>query len=239
MNFWTVIIFLCSADLVLFYFSNLDVSIYPLYAYNNVQREDIFMNQHNAVLKLSVTGLFAALAYVAFTFLKISIPTPAGYTAFHLGNTFCILAALLLGGVPGGIAGAIGMGIGDVFDPLYITVAPKTIILKLMIGIITGLVAHKIFHINNLEGKKLLKATILSTSAGMLFNIIAEPLFGYFYTAYILGAPAKAAAALAAWNAVTTTTNAVIAVVISTILYITIRPRLKNNGTLKAIAPKY
>lgn len=197
------------------------------------------MDKHSSILKLCVTGLFAALAYVAFTFLKISIPTPAGYTAFHLGNTFCILAALLLGGVPGGIAGAIGMGIGDVLDPLYITVAPKTILLKLMIGIITGLVAHKVFHINHLEDKKLLKATILSTSAGMLFNCIAEPLFGYFYTAVILGAPDKAAKTLAAWNAVTTTTNAVIAVIISTMLYLAIRPRLKNNGTLKAIGPKY
>lgn len=197
------------------------------------------MNQSNSILKLCVTGLFAALAYVAFTYLKISIPTPAGYTAFHLGNTFCILAALLIGGVPGGIAGAVGMGIGDILDPLYITVAPKTIILKLMIGIITGAVAHKIFHINQLEGKKLMKATVLSTSAGMLFNCIAEPLFGYFYTAVILGAPQKAAQALAAWNAVTTTTNAVLAVIISTMLYIAIRPRLKNNGTLQKLSPKY
>jgi uncharacterized membrane protein len=196
------------------------------------------MGQHNKILRLCVTGLFAALAYVAFTFLKINIPTPAGYTAFHLGNTFCILAALLIGGVPGGIAGAIGMGIGDVMDPLYITVAPKTILLKFMIGVITGLVAHKVFHINQLEGKKLVKATILSTGAGMLFNCIAEPLFGYFYTAYILGAPDKAAKALAAWNAVTTSTNAVIAVIISTMLYLAIRPRLKNNGVLQQMSPK-
>ena len=79
----------------------------------------------------------AALAYVSFTFLQIKIPTPGGTTSFHLGNTFCVLAALLLGGLPGGIAGAIGMGIGDLLDPVYVTYAPKTIILKLMIGIVT------------------------------------------------------------------------------------------------------
>ena len=39
------------------------------------------------------------------------------------------------------------MGIGDLLDPVYVTYAPKTIILKLMIGIVTGLVAHKIFKI--------------------------------------------------------------------------------------------
>ena len=88
-------------------------------------------------LRITVTALMAALCYVAFTFLQIKIPTPVGYTSFHLGNTFCVLAALLLGGIPGGIAGAIGMGIGDILDPVYIMVAPKTLFLKFMIGLIT------------------------------------------------------------------------------------------------------
>lgn len=68
------------------------------------------------------------------------------------------MAALLLGGIPGGAAGAIGMGIGDLLDPTYVIVAPKTIILKMGIGIITGLVAHKVFHIQKLEGQRLYKA---------------------------------------------------------------------------------
>lgn len=50
-------------------------------------------------------------------FLKINIPTPGGTTAIHFGNTFCVLAALLIGGVEGGIAGAIGMGLADLMDP--------------------------------------------------------------------------------------------------------------------------
>ena len=69
--------------------------------------------KNDKTLKLAVTGLMIALCYVSFTFLQIKIPTPVGFTSFHLGNTFCVLAALLLGGVPGGLAGAIGMGIGD------------------------------------------------------------------------------------------------------------------------------
>ena len=65
------------------------------------------------ILKIVVVGLMAALCYISFMFLQIKIPTPAGFTSFHLGNTFCVLAALLLVGLPGGIAGAIGMGIAD------------------------------------------------------------------------------------------------------------------------------
>ena len=83
---------------------------------------------NNKTLKLATIGLMSALAYISFTFLQIKIPTPGGTTSFHLGNTFCILAALLLGGIPGGLAGAIGMGIGDLLDPTYVTYAPKTII---------------------------------------------------------------------------------------------------------------
>ncbi len=151
----------------------------------------------NKTLKIAVTGLMAALAYIAFTFLQIKIPTPGGTTSFHLGNTFCVLAALLLGGVPGGIAGAVGMGIGDLLDPTYVVVAPKTFILKFGIGVITGLVAHRVFKIQKLKGKQLVIGVVASTFAGLLFNVIAEPLFSYFYTSVLLGAPSKAALALA------------------------------------------
>ena len=93
--------------------------------------------------KLVLTGVFAALSYVVFTFLQIKIPLPGGdATSIHLGNAVCVLGALILGGLWGGIGGSIGMTIGDLFDPVYVVYAPKTFILKLCIGLITGLIAH-------------------------------------------------------------------------------------------------
>lgn len=190
-------------------------------------------------LKITTIGLMAALAYIAFTFLQIKVPTPGGFTSFHLGNTFCVLAALLIGGVPGGIAGAIGMGIGDILDPAYVTVAPKTIILKFLIGVIVGLVAHKVFKIKEKEdNKSLLISVAIASSTGMLFNIVGEPIFSYFYTSIILGAPEAAAAKLASWNAITTFVNAIATVICSTGLYLMIRPRLKASGLLDKLAPK-
>ena len=58
-------------------------------------------NQRNdKVYKIALTALMTALCYVAFTFLKIPIPTFGGdYVALHIGNAFCFLAALLLGGI--------------------------------------------------------------------------------------------------------------------------------------------
>ena len=191
----------------------------------------------NAVLKLSITALMAALCYVAFTFLQIKIPTPVGYTSFHLGNTFCVLGALLLGGLPGGIAGAIGMGIGDILDPVYITVAPKTIVLKLGIGIVTGLVAHKVLKINTKTGKELKKDVFLASGAGMLFNCVGEPLFSYLYYLIILGNSEKAVTYLAVAKFVTTFINAILAVIIASILYLAVYPRLKESGLLDRIGP--
>ena len=116
----------------------------------------MIMNKQNAtIMKLAETALLAALCFVSFTFLQIKIPVPGGdATSLHIGNAFCVMGALLLGGWYGGLAGAIGMTIADIMDPVYITVAPKTFILKLCIGLITGLVAHKIAKINESHDKK-------------------------------------------------------------------------------------
>ncbi len=93
------------------------------------------------IRRLTQAGLLAALCYIGFAFFKIDIPVGTEKTAFHFGNVFCVLAALLLGGFWGGLAGAIGMTIGDL-TTAYATSAPKTFLLKLCIGLIVGLVAH-------------------------------------------------------------------------------------------------
>ena len=75
-----------------------------------------------------MTGVFAALSYVVFTFLQFKIWLPGGdATSIHFGNAVCVLGALILGGVYGGIGGAIGMTIGDLLDPVYVVYAPKTL----------------------------------------------------------------------------------------------------------------
>lgn len=191
------------------------------------------------ILKICTIGLMAALAYISSTFLQIKIPTPGGTTSFHLGNTFCILAALLVGGLPGGIAGAIGMGIGDLLDPIYVTYAPKTIILKLLIGVVTGLLAHRVFKIEKCTNRnRLIIYVILSCTGGMIFNIIGEPLFGYFYNSVILKAPEEAAMTLAGWNAITTTVNAILTVILASAIYLSIRKRLAKSNLLSKLAPK-
>ena len=185
--------------------------------------------KNEKLLKLVMTGVFAALSYVVFTFLQIKITLPGGdATSIHLGNAVCVLGALLLGGFYGGLGGAIGMTIGDLLDPYYIIYAPKTFILKLCIGLITGLIAHRLGHISTeKDTSRVLKWTLAAAAGGLLFNVIFDPLVGYFYKRMILGKPA--ADVTLAWNIASTSINAVTSTVVSVAVYMALRPALKKS----------
>ena len=193
--------------------------------------------KNQSIRKLAMAALFAALCYIGFTYCKIDIPVGAEKTAFHLGNVFCVLAALLLGGFWGGMAGAVGMTIADL-TTAYVTSAPKTFVLKLCIGLLVGLVAHKVFHLSRDGARKLPLpvATVLSCASGMAFNIVADPVVGYFYKQYVLGVPQEAANIWVKMGAITTSVNAVIAVIVATILYLALRPALKRSNLLPEIS---
>ncbi len=180
--------------------------------------------------KIALTGLMAALSYVVFTFLQIKIQLPGGdATSIHLGNAVCVLGALLLGGFYGGLGGALGMTIGDLLDPQYIIYAPKTFILKLCIGLITGLIAHRLFHVSQeTDKKRVLLITLLASAVGLLFNVIFDPMVGYFYKLAILGRPA--AELVLAWNVASSSINAVTSTIAATLIYLALRPALKKAG---------
>lgn len=186
--------------------------------------------KNNQAYKIAMTGLMAALSYVIFTFGQIKIQLPGGdATSIHLGNAVCVVGALLLGGLYGGLGGAIGMTIGDLLDPIYIIYAPKTFVLKLCIGLITGLVAHKIGKISQKNDREhVLKYVIAASVAGLLFNVLMDPLVGYYYKLWIIGKPAAELALV--WNVTSTTINAVVSSVVSVVVYMALRPALERAG---------
>ncbi len=188
--------------------------------------------------KIALTGLMAALSYVVFTFLQIKIPLPGGdATSIHLGNAVCVLGALLLGGFYGGIGGAIGMTIGDLLDPVYVVYAPKTFLLKFCIGLITGLIAHKLGKITlETDHKKVTIWTTIAAAGGLLFNVIFDPLIGYLYKLAILGKPA--AELTLVWNIASTSINAITSTLVSVLIYMTLRPALKKAGLLFVFGKK-
>ena len=141
-----------------------------------------------SVQEVTIIGVMAALSFVAYEFFRIPNVLGTG-SSFHLGNTFTALTALLLDGVSGGLAGAIGLALADIFagDPGY---AITTFVLKFIIGVICGLVAHKAFKLRDQkpsgQGRYLI-SVIVSAASGLLANVITDPFLGYFRNIYIFG----------------------------------------------------
>lgn len=184
------------------------------------------------VRSLAIASVFAALCYVGCTFLRI--PFPGSTSFFHFGNTFCVLAALFLGGFWGGMAGSAGMTLADLLTG-YVDSAPRTFLLKLCIGLITGFVAHSIFHISGGQSRRnvpLPVATVLSAAAGMAFNMVADPLLGYFYKMYVMGIPQDLAKSLQKIATIPTAVNAAVAVFAASIFYLALRPALTHAGLM-------
>lgn len=184
------------------------------------------------IYKVALTGLFAAMSYVVFTFLQFKITLPGGdATSIHLGNAVCVLGALLLGGLYGGLGGAVGMTIGDLFDPVYVVYAPKTFLLKLCIGLITGFLAHKVGRIGEASDRNhIFLWTVIAAAGGLLFNVIFDPLIGYYYKLFILGKPAAEVSLI--YNITATSINAVTSAIVSVAVYMPLRNGLAKSGLL-------
>ena len=204
-------------------------------------RQEVIMNSMNSAAALSSTredslkklvfaGIFAALTYIVFTFLSIPIPTIAGdKVTVHLGNAFCVLGALILGSFYGGAGGALGLTIADLMDPVYIVQAPITFVIKFLMGILVGVIAHRMGHISTEKDlSKVFRWTVAAVVAGLLFNAVCDPTIRYFYKILILGKPA--AEVSFAINIGVTAINSVVSAFIATGLYMSLRAPLKKTG---------
>ncbi len=190
------------------------------------------------IRKLTYAGLMAALCYVGYAvFPAIN----ASGTKVHIGNAFVVLGGLLLGGPTGGLAGAVGLSIADVVLG-YAASAPRTFITKLVIGLIVGLVAHKIAKISEAHDKSyIVKWSVIATVAGLGFNCVFEPSLKYVWYTILIPNPEKAAAAISALVAVTTYTtiiNAVINSVVAVVLYSALRPALMKANLFPSVGSK-
>ena len=153
------------------------------------------------------------------------------------------LAALLLDGVSGGLAGAIGLALADILagDPGY---AVTTFILKFIIGITCGAVAHKVFKLRELDKHTpgYLAKVIVAAASGLLLNVFTDPFLGYFRNVYIFGQEYTIAKALTKITGGVTFVNSVASTVCVVILYLALRPALERANLLpkaqKASEPK-
>lgn len=183
------------------------------------------------VRRISIIGVMAGLSFVAYEFFRIPF---AGGSSFHLGNTFTALTAMLLDGVSGGLAGAIGLALADVLagEPGY---AFTTFILKFIIGLVCGAAAHRLLHTRS--GKAdggpgyLLRVTGAAFS-GLFVNVFTDPLLGYFRDRYIFGQTVEVASVLVKVTGGVTLVNSLVSTVCAVVLYLALEPALQRAHLL-------
>ena len=184
------------------------------------------------IVTITYAGLMAALCYVGYAIFPA---INASGTKLHIGNAFVVLGSLLLGGPIGGLAGAIGLSLADILGG-FAASAPRTFICKLVIGLIVGLVAHKIGHIRSEHNKaQIAKWSAIAAIAGLAFNCVFEPALKYVWFTILTPNAEKAASAISALLAVTTYAtiiNAVINSIIAILLYNALRPALTKADIL-------
>ena len=181
------------------------------------------MKQKISTRKIVLAALMAALTVVG-SGLRVTIPVDiGGNTAFHLGNIMCALSGLLLGPGLGGLAAGLGSAIYDMTNPLYISEAWLTFLMKGSYGLMAGLVAW--------AGSKnwgFFKAILGALSGAVTYGLLY---LGKTYckAMFIQGVAHEAALIAVGAKLPATIFNAAVAVIFAPILGIAIRKALEKN----------
>ena len=172
------------------------------------------------ITRLTLAGMFAAMAFVCFSYLRLEIPMGLGLTGkIYVGYTFILLAALLLGPKYGGLTGAIGLTLADILAG-YTTSAPPTFVAKFILGWSVGFFAHKIYHLpEETNPAKITRIVVTAAILGSLLNVATEPVIRYSFKYYILGVAHQVAYVSAINCAISMAINNVVSTILSCILY--------------------
>lgn len=130
--------------------------------------------EKNTTKSLCIKALLIALVAVCTMIIQIPVSATQGY--IHLGDSIILLTSVFFGWKYGMIAGGVGSAMADVLSG-YAHWAPFTLIIKGIMGLIIGKIAHfdgdntPFFTVRN----------IIASIAGVIWMI-----FGYFIGGAIL-----------------------------------------------------
>lgn len=141
------------------------------------------MNKNRqSMQRLTLSALFAAMAWVVFILLRfrIPVPTPGGGILIHFANCICVLAGFVLGPIMGGLSGAIGLTLADLTAG-YVHAMIPTFISKFLIGFFAGLLASKFKLKSQTEVKqRILYTALIGIIILLVFNTLFDPLLRYY-----------------------------------------------------------
>ena len=174
--------------------------------------------------RIVLAGLLAALT-VAGSAIRITVPIDiAGTSSFHLGNILCALCGILLGPWLGGLAAGLGSAIYDMFNPLYISEAWMTFLMKGLYGLAAGLVIR--------WGSKPwgYPRALVATVAGAITYAALYLAKSFFYSGMLIhGLRFDAALITVVQKLPATTFNAAVAIIAAPLLAVAIRKGLKSS----------
>ncbi|MGG0670981.1 ECF transporter S component [Lederbergia citrisecunda] len=113
---------------------------------------------------LVLTAILSTLVLVSTVFINIKLPIGQG-GLIHLGTGALFIVAILFGPKKGALAGAIGMGLFDIFGG-WIIWAPTTIVARALQGYIVGKIAWSNGHRGDSVRLNILAA--VASTPGML-----------------------------------------------------------------------
>ena len=173
--------------------------------------------------RIAMTALMAVLTIVGSA-IRITIPVDiAGTTSFHLGNIMCALSGILLGPWLDGLAAGLGSFLYDMTNPMYVSEAWITFLMKGAYGLFPGLVM--LLWKNNWG---YIKAGIASASGAVVYAVLYL-LKNYYKCVWIKFMTHEAAMVTVATKVPATIFNAVGAIIFAPILAVAIRKALEKN----------
>jgi len=174
--------------------------------------------------KIVLAALMAALTIVGSA-LRITMPIDiAGTTSFHLGNIMCALSGILLGPWLGGLAAGLGSFLYDMTNPMYVSEAWMTFLMKGAYGLFPGLVM--LLWKNNWGAVK----AGIAASSGAIAYAAAYLAKTYYWSGIIKHGLTPEAAMLTVYSKIPATVfNAVVAIIFAPILAVAIRKALEKN----------
>lgn len=173
--------------------------------------------------QIVLVGLLAAMTCVG-SGLRIKVPEVVGTSAFHLGNILCALSGVLLGPWLGGLAAGLGSAVYDMLDPMYIQECWLTFLMKGAYGVLVGLV------IRGGKGEWGYGKEVLATITGAVGYAILYLAKTFFYSGMLMyGLTTDAAWATVIAKIPATVFNAVVAIVATPLLAVTLRKALTKS----------
>ena len=174
--------------------------------------------------RIAFAAMMAALT-AAGSAIRITMPVEiADTTSIHLGNIMCALSGILMGPWLGGLAAGLGSAIYDMFNPLYISEAWLTFLMKGAYGLIPGL----IMLLWRKTEWKVWQAAVASLGGALTYAALYL-LKTYWKSVLVKGLVHEAAMLGVITKIPPTVFNGAVAVIFAPIAAVAIRNALKKN----------